>query len=526
MASTLSSSTAGDMDHAGGPLPEASARAAKPAESDDDIPTDRMEICGAEIPAADAPYGGAAAASASASSSSTADDTDGTTGAGGGGAEASTMARAVSSGDPEDDENTPSDRMQICGVEKPVTEPPCGSTAARCKENQGWRRIVRNFTPSWFSVNMGTGIVSILLYNLPYNARWVQYIAIAIFVLNIALFSAFLLISVARYTLYPEIWGVMIKHPAQSLFLGCMPMGLATIINMIVFVCASWGPWVIYLAWSLWWLDVIASCACGLMFPFIVVHHHRNKLATMNATLLLPIVPAIVASASGGVVAAVLPHPSHVVTTVVVSYVLWGLGQAFAFYIMTIYFLRLQIHDLPPREAIVSVFLPVGPLGQGGFAIQQLGKVALAVLPRTGAFNGDSIQGGSAGALDASAMYGGVVLYILGVVGALFMWGAALGWLAFALFSILTTKSFPFNMGWWGFTFPLGVFTTCTGLMATELSSGFLHVLTEIFSASVLLLWIMVSSKTLFLAVKGDIFYAPCLNDLPKDEVAEGKRTV
>jgi hypothetical protein len=38
-----------------------------------------------------------------------------------------------------------------------------------CKDSRGWRHIIRNFTPSWFSVNMGTGITSILLHNLPYN---------------------------------------------------------------------------------------------------------------------------------------------------------------------------------------------------------------------------------------------------------------------------------------------------------------------------------------------------------------------
>ena len=60
------------------------------------------------------------------------------------------------------------------------------------------------------------------------------------------LFTAFLLMSILRYTLYPEIWLAMVKHPAQSLFLGTFPMGLATIINMIVFVCVpAWGPWTV-----------------------------------------------------------------------------------------------------------------------------------------------------------------------------------------------------------------------------------------------------------------------------------------
>ena len=95
---------------------------------------------------------------------------------------------------------------------------------------------------SWFSVNMGTGIASILLHNLPYNGIWLYWISVLIFALNAIFFCIFFTLSFLRYTLYPQIWGAMIRHPAQSLFLGTFPMGLATIINMIVFVCVpAWG---------------------------------------------------------------------------------------------------------------------------------------------------------------------------------------------------------------------------------------------------------------------------------------------
>ncbi|CAK7217207.1 Plasma membrane sulfite pump involved in sulfite metabolism [Sporothrix bragantina] len=406
---------------------------------------------------------------------------------------------------------------------------PCGAVLVDGKlrkEDRGWRKMVRNFTPSWFSVSMGTGVVALLLHNLPYNAHGVWYISVVVFCLNIFLFLSFSAITLTRYILYPEIWGVMIKHPSQSLFLGCIPMALATIVNMMVLVCSPWGNAFIYFTWALWWLDVILSCACSLIIPFVVVHHHRNQLSHMTAALLLPVVPVVVASASGGLIADVLPNKSHAVTTLVTSYILWGLGEVFSFFIMTVYFLRLQIHDLPPREVIVSVFLPIGPLGQGGFAIQQLGKTAYKLLPATGAFNGSVIDTSTPNILQATAQYGGTVLYMAGVLGALFCWGAALGWLAFAIISIMTTKSFPFNMGWWGFVFPLGVLTTCTGMLATELSSTFFKVITMIFSGCVFCLWILVAVKTTIMVIHGDMFYAPCLRDLrPKEKQAGGDRT-
>lgn len=356
---------------------------------------------------------------------------------------------------------------------------------------------------------MGTGIVSILLHNLPYNATWLQYISYVFFGLNVLLFTVFMGISIARYTLYPEIWGAMVSHPAQSLFLGCMPMGFATIINMMVFCCRPWGDWVIYLAWAFWWVDVWLSIGTCITMPFIVMHRHRPGLQNITAALLLPIVPAVVAAATGGIVAEVLPNRHHALTTVITSYVLWGIGESFSACVLALYFHRLTIHSIPPKEVIVSVFLPIGPLGQGGYGIQQLGKVAMQLIPESTAFTTISARAGE-------------MLYVLGVFLAIMMWGFALVWLSFALISIITMQNFPFNMGWWGFTFPLGVLATCTSALAQNLDSDFFKVSTMIISLSVVLLWIVVATRTLKLVITGEMFHAPCLKDLRDKSQAAG----
>ncbi len=299
---------------------------------------------------------------------------------------------------------------------------------------------------------------------------------------------------------------------------------------MIALSLASWGSWTITLAWALWWFDVAFSLASILLiFPIMRLHH--LDLKNVIATLLFPFVPCVVASGSGGLIAAALQDPNHALLTLVVSYVLWGIGQAFSVVVLGMYFQRLCLHSLPPKEAIVSVFLPVGPLGQGGFALQQLGRVALEVFPANGAFGTAAVN------VDPARI--GETVYALGVFLAILMWGAGLVWLVLALVTIFTTKGgFPFNMGWWGFTFPLGVFTTCTGMLAGELDSTFLKVLTmvservlecrgyrsmltslQIFSCSVLALWLLVAARTLLQAITGEIFHAPCLKELrPKEE--------
>jgi tellurite resistance protein TehA-like permease len=123
----------------------------------------------------------------------------------------------------------------------------------------------------WFSVTMGTGIVSLLLHNLPYNGTWLYWISVVIFALNVLLFITGSIISILRYTLYPEIFLAMIKHPVQSMFIGTFPMGLATIINMFCLVCVpAWGEWARYFAWGLWIFDAVVSVMTALSLPFIL----------------------------------------------------------------------------------------------------------------------------------------------------------------------------------------------------------------------------------------------------------------
>lgn len=87
----------------------------------------------------------------------------------------------------------------------------------------------------------------------------------------------------------------------------------------------------------------------------------------MTAAWLLPIVSNVVAAASGGVVAEVLTNKQHALWTVIASYILWGTGVPLAVVVIVVYFQRLAFHKLPPKQVIVSVFLPLGPLGQGSF---------------------------------------------------------------------------------------------------------------------------------------------------------------
>jgi tellurite resistance protein TehA-like permease len=109
------------------------------------------------------------------------------------------------------------------------------------------------------------------------------------------------------------------------------------------------------------------------------------------------------------------------------------------------------------------MFLPIAPLGQGGYAIMQLGKVAAEVFPKTGT-------------LGRMGTNSGEILYVTGWILGFIMWANGLAWIFFALAS-LSRRKFAFNIGWWGFTFPLGVWAGATIAIGQEMPSRFFNVL-------------------------------------------------
>jgi len=360
----------------------------------------------------------------------------------------------------------------------------------------GWRGILQRFRPAWFLINMGTGIVSILLFNLPYPyettpdgrtlPEWTMWLSVAVFILNVVLFLIITVIGVLRYAMYPQAWNIMVRHPVKSLFLGTFPMGFSTIGVSFSNICVAhfgWGGpsgWAEMFNWAMWWIDSILSVAVAIGVAYMIITSHRIKLPQQTAVMLLPVVAPIVASAHGAVVASKLSSPSDAVTTVMVSLVLWAIGVPTAMMILALYFHRLTLHKLPSKEVIVSMFLPLGPIGQGGYAIQALGTIAADRFPE-------------ADILDPLA---GRVFYILGFLVACVLWGFGLIWLCFAVVPVLHNR-FPFNMSWWSFTFPLGVYAMSTITMGKDMPSTAFAVLGTIFAVAVILLWMMVSALTM-----------------------------
>jgi tellurite resistance protein TehA-like permease len=187
---------------------------------------------------------------------------------------------------------------------------------------------------------------------------------------------------------------------------------------------------------------------------------HKVEISSVTTLWLLPIVSTIICAATGGMVADVLANPAHALWTLILSYILWGIGVPLAIFTLVLYYHRLTIHKIPPPAVISSVFLPLGPLGEGGFGIMKMGQVSLTLFAATNTL----IPGA------------GQIVYVIGFLTALLMWGFGLVWLFWALASFGRAKS-PFNMGWWSIVFATGVFAGSTITLGEEMGSRFFNVL-------------------------------------------------
>lgn len=353
---------------------------------------------------------------------------------------------------------------------------------------------------------MGTGVVSLLLITIPFKADWLYWLSVVFFGLNTVLFVLAFTVSMLRYILYPEIWRLEIADSTNSLFLGTIPIGFATLVESWVFLCVPyWGPWAIKVAWICWIIDAVVATVVTISLTILLISaSQQQQLHRITAVQLLPISATIVAAGTGAEVANFLPDANDALGTLIASYVMWGMAVPLAMTVMVMYYTRLALHKLPPREIVVSSFLPISPLGMGGYTILYLGHVAQKVFPQTGFFH--------------EAQIAGDIFYAIGVFVALIMWASGLTWLCFALATIYYSRPFPFNMGWWGFTFPLGSFAICTIEFGIQMPSMFFKVLGTILSVAVIMLWCVVATGTVRGAISGKLFYAPCLANLPKQK--------
>ncbi len=368
-------------------------------------------------------------------------------------------------------------------------------------KHKNLKEIIKNFTPNWFTLNMGTGISFLIMHSTKINFPYENIILKTFWLVDIFFFIIFSLLFLSRIIFFPKTTKLMLKHPVQSMFLGAIPMGLVPILEgFTVFKINFLNISYLQISLYLWWFDAFLAIIIGWGVTFLMFTIQKeHTLKNMTAVWLLPIVASEVTSSAGGVLA---PHFSGAIakTLIFTSYVLWTFSVPLAFSILVILFLRLVTHKLPDTAMATTSWLTLGPLGTGALGLLLLGHAAKLNL----------------------ANEFGIFLNNFGIICGLLIWGYAVWW--WIISWMITLKHFkdglPFSMGWWAFTFPVGVFTASTFELYNLLNYEIFKILGFIFTIQLLTFWIIVFFKTLPGIWSGYLFNAPCLSEesgLPKN---------
>ena len=168
----------------------------------------------------------------------------------------------------------------------------------------------------------------------------------------------------------------------------------------------------------------------------------------MTPTWLVPLMTLLSASTSGGVLGRALRVYSqpHAIQTLVVCIYMAAVGLTLVFMILTVYLMRLIIHGLPPGGKVLSVFLPIGPTSQSGYAIFLIGQNVKNLLPLP-SHTSDFLNSTSTG----------VVVEVVCVCVSFLLWSLATMWIMYALLGMYSgfgQARVAFKVSFWGIIYP------------------------------------------------------------------------
>ncbi|MFT8891932.1 MAG: TDT family transporter [Acetobacter papayae] len=360
----------------------------------------------------------------------------------------------------------------------------------------GSREVIRQFTPNWFAATMGTGILALTLPQMSGIGPLLSPVGEGLWFVTIGLFLLFSALYAARWILYGQEARRIFGHSVVSMFIGTIPMGLATIINgCCVFGLSLFGSSIISAVQALWWVDTAMALACGVGIPYLMFTRHQISLESMTAVWLLPVVAAEVAGATGGLLVPHLADAHAGFVVLITSYVLWAYSVPVALSILAILILRMALHKLSHESMAASCWLALGPVGTGALGMLVMGEDAPAVFAAHGLARI------------------GVIAQGVGVMAGLVLWALGVWWLVLALLitGCYLRSGIPFNLGWWGYTFPLGVYVAATYRLGLMLDLAVFGYIATVLTLVLAFLWLVVASRTLAGAWKGDLFVSPCI---------------
>lgn len=309
------------------------------------------------------------------------------------------------------------------------------------------RQRMRHFTWAWYTTSMSTSGLSLLLYAQPHQFPGLRQIGLAVYILNILLFSAITAGLATRFWLFPGSLRASLTHPREGFFFPTAFLAVATLITSTDrYAVPDQSRELIWAVQLTFWAYVVGSSILAVVqYTLVFASRHRmDPFGGMMPTWLLPIFPVMLSGTIASVIADTQPDISAV-PIVVAGLTCQGLGLAVAGMMYALMAGRLFSAGLPHREHRPGLFMCVGPP-----AFTALALVGMAAgLPEDLDVNLD-------GVVDVG------MLQTLALVAGVFLWALSFWWFGIAAMAVVMAPPKYFHLGWWAAVFPNVGFTLAT----------------------------------------------------------------
>ena len=349
--------------------------------------------------------------------------------------------------------------------------------------------VARQFGTNWFTLVMGIGIVAALTYTSPIPIPGMQAMGIAFFLLANLVFILALGLWSWRWFHHTDEALKDFSDPGKLLFYGALAMSISVIGNdyLVIGRHLITPATAILISKTFWLCGVAFALFSVVTIPYLLFVSHQVTPEDTHASWLIPVVPPIVAAATG---AKLIPYWNTLSGQLFFTILILALfGMTFFLFIMisSLYYSRLVYSSKITGSFVPSVWIVLGPIG--------MSMTVFSTLPlSTQAF----LEPWNSG------------FHALGIIFSISMWGVGIWWILIAsLYSLLhlskKESAIPFNLGWWSYVFPLGSFTTGTYALNDLLGHSFFAVAGFIQFIVLIGFFSLVLSKTLIGVFNGSL---------------------
>ncbi|MCV7201929.1 C4-dicarboxylate ABC transporter [Mycolicibacterium peregrinum] len=342
------------------------------------------------------------------------------------------------------------------------------------------RSAFRHITPNWFASVMGTGIVATAAATLPLHLPGLHEFATAVWILAATVLVILTAAFATHWIRHREQAKAYAGHQVMGQFYGAPAMALLTVGAGALLL----GPGVIgpsaalALDVALWIAGTALGLVVSLWLPFTMITREDHTDVEAVPAWMMPVVSPMVSASTGALLLSHLGAGQAGMTLLVACYAMFGLSLLAGLITTTMVYSRLMHGGFSQVQAIPTVWIVLGVVGQSITAANLLAAHAGSVL--------------TDGAMVSA-------LHAFGIVYGLVMGG--FGAFVFCLATALTVhgarRGLSFSLTWWSFTFPVG--TCVTGASALGVATGAIAISWLAVALYVLLLaaWATVAANTL-----------------------------